>query len=658
MKISPLRALAALAVPLALLVGIYARFKGLGEWPLGVDEFYISRSIDHVLATGLPAFPCGGYYTRGILFQYAVAALRGAGATPEFAGRFIAASCSLAVLPAAFLIGRRLHGSLAGWLTVVILCLSIWEIETARFGRMYAPFQAVFVWYVVFYLRFTVDKHARALWGLIGLSILGVLTWEGGTLLGVASLYAVLQARDRANRLSAREWLRLLGLLFLLALLYAATLDQRGFAPSAEGDVGQAAGDGGTGQFLRAIVAPLGLHPVWACAFSIPLAFTGWWLRALPLYSKRELTILGQCIVLALAAAHVFLAAAGILALLLLLGLADRRELASERKRYLVLAALSFLIAWLAFALFSTAQLGKPGVAAMYPSTAFPIIQALFGYPDILQRILWPWGRVMPMWFIVLVFGVLFWCVKTLRAPTKRSDPATVLIGLLLLLVLAVGAIPTNRIETRYTFFLYPLLVIFAVSAILSLSSWLKLRRPASLLMAALALLCFAGTEDFRIHQVLHIDSAANNFRIGMSAARTDHYYPRNDMRGVGAWLQAHVRPGDIVISGIPNLDQYYSKFDYFYLDAPDEDRYDAYLCPDARTDRWTNHPILYEADSLRPLIHSSHRVYALLYPDVETRLKHDAQLLGWTLTRTYLSADSRTEVVEMEMTAAESGTQ
>jgi hypothetical protein len=142
-----------------------------------------------------------------------------------------------------------------------------------------------------------------------------------------------------------------------------------------------------------------------------------------------------------------------------------------------------------------------------------------------------------------------------------------------------------------------------------------------------------------------------------MSAARTDHYYPRNDMRGVGAWLQAHVRPGDIVISGIPNLDQYYSKFDYFYLDAPDEDRYDAYLCPDARTDRWPNHPILYEADSLRPLIHSSHRVYALLYPDVETRLKHDAQLLGWTLTRTYLSADSRTEVVEMEMTAAESGT-
>jgi hypothetical protein len=647
MKGSPLHALAAIAVPLALLVGFYGRFKGLGSWPLGVDEFYISRSIDHVLETGLPAFPCGGYYTRGILFQYVAAALRGAGATPEFAGRFIAATCSLAVLPAAFLIGRRLQGSLAGWVAVVILSLSIWEIEMARFGRMYAPFQAVFVWYVVFYLRFTVDKHARALWGLIGLSILGVMTWEGGTLLGVASLFALLQARDNADRLSAREWLRLLGALCLLALLYAATRDLRGFAPSAEGDVSPAAGDGGPSQFLRTMLTAWGLHPVWACAFLIPLAVTGNWLRALPLYRKRELTILGQCMVLALAAAHLFLAASGILALLLLLGLIDRRELASERKRYLVLAGLAFLVFWLAFALFSAAQLGKPGVAAMY----------LFGYPDILQRVLWPWGRVMPAWFIVLMLGVVFWWVKTLGTQPTRNDPATVLIGLLLLLVLVVGAIPTNRIETRYTFFLYPLLIIFAVSAILSLPSWLKLRRPAPLLMAALALLCFAGTEDFRIDQVLHIDSAANNFRIGMSAARTDHYYPRNDMRGVGEWLQAHVRPGDIVISGIPNLDQYYREFDYFYLDAPDEDRYDAYLCRDGRTERWTNHPVLYEADSLRPLIDPSHRVYALVYPDVETRLKHDAQLRGWTLTRTYLSGDSRTEVVQMEMIAAESGT-
>src|SRR5450432_2606386 len=90
-------------LPVAVLAGLYGRFKGLGAWPLGVDEFYISRSIDHILMTGLPGFPCGGYYTRGLLFQYLVAALRLAGQSPEFAGRFVAGVSSIAVIPTAYL---------------------------------------------------------------------------------------------------------------------------------------------------------------------------------------------------------------------------------------------------------------------------------------------------------------------------------------------------------------------------------------------------------------------------------------------------------------------------------------------------------------------------------------------------------------------------
>jgi hypothetical protein len=68
----PLAAIAAAAT----LVGIYARFKGLGTWSFGPDEFYISRSIDNVLRSGLPEYLCGGYYTRGLVYQYAVAGLR------------------------------------------------------------------------------------------------------------------------------------------------------------------------------------------------------------------------------------------------------------------------------------------------------------------------------------------------------------------------------------------------------------------------------------------------------------------------------------------------------------------------------------------------------------------------------------------------------
>jgi hypothetical protein len=138
---------------LALLIGVFCRFKGLGTAPLTVDEYYLVRSIQNVLRSGVPLFSCGGYYMRGLVLQYLSAAEQAAGMSPELAPRLISALCSLATLPAAFLIGRRLRGSLVGILTVALLSLSVWEIEIGRFGRMYAPFQAVFVWYLVFFLR-------------------------------------------------------------------------------------------------------------------------------------------------------------------------------------------------------------------------------------------------------------------------------------------------------------------------------------------------------------------------------------------------------------------------------------------------------------------------------------------------------------------------
>jgi len=43
-----------------------AVFGGLGRWALGVDEFYITRSVDQPAAHWrAPTSRCGGYYTRG-----------------------------------------------------------------------------------------------------------------------------------------------------------------------------------------------------------------------------------------------------------------------------------------------------------------------------------------------------------------------------------------------------------------------------------------------------------------------------------------------------------------------------------------------------------------------------------------------------------------
>ncbi|HEX4241915.1 MAG TPA: glycosyltransferase family 39 protein [Steroidobacteraceae bacterium] len=655
-------------VPAALAFGIYGRFKGLGTWPLGVDEFYMSRSIDHVLSTGLPRFPCGGYYSRGILFQYLTAALRTAGLSAELAGRLLAALGSIAVLPAAFLLARRIKGPLSGWLTVAILCASVWEIEMARFGRMYAPFQAVFCWYLVCYLRYVDDGRRKAFIWMIALSFVGVLTWEGGSLLGVATVLAIVQSHER-GRLRRADWGRLALALVVLALLYAATRDLRGPAGAEIGGEPSAPeGAHGIGLWISAIRA----HIVWAGAFVLPLAMSVPALRFIVLQRGRWLAAAGWLIAVLAALAHAFPAAAGVLALMWLAGLTEWTELRSAGARPLWIALAAALVFWAACDLATGTSL-----------------RSLIDMPDLFERIAHPWGRAMPMMTVAVTLAVVYWFIRWARAPGETPPVVRPLLALLLLLTLAVGAIPTERIETRYTFFLYPLLIALGVSALLDLGARTLRRRtgapsaalsaaptagqpaapsaaptagqPAAphmgeapsrfvtggFLIALLPLVCFALTEDLQLRHVAHIDSAAANYRIGLKPARADHYYPRNDMRGVAAWLSAHVRPGDVVVSGIPNLDAYYPSFDFFYLDE-DDNRYDAYVCADSRTDRWTNRPVLFGPDRLKSYVESGRGVYATVYSDTEQRLSAAARRAGWSVTRVYTAMDGKTDVLRI----------
>ena len=141
----------------------------------------------------------------------------------------VSAVWSLVGLPAAYLIGRRLGGRTLGLMMLIILLASVWEIEMARFARMYAPFQSIFLWYLVFFLRYTVDRERSALMPMVLLSILGVLTWEGGAMLGVANLLPPLLNHER-GRLRRSDFKFIIAMLILLGALVAATTDLRGSA--------------------------------------------------------------------------------------------------------------------------------------------------------------------------------------------------------------------------------------------------------------------------------------------------------------------------------------------------------------------------------------------------------------------------------------------
>jgi len=180
----------------AVAIGIYFRFLGFSLWPLATDEYYIYRSMAFILDSGLPEFPCGGYYARGLLYQYVTVPLLAFGISPEVSLRLVAILSNLAMLPAAYLLSRRMGGLRVAAATVTILALSIWEIEMARFGRMYAPFQAIFLWYAYHaYCLIETGDHRRWRW-LLGLSLAAPLVWEGGITLALLNFLPILMRRS------------------------------------------------------------------------------------------------------------------------------------------------------------------------------------------------------------------------------------------------------------------------------------------------------------------------------------------------------------------------------------------------------------------------------------------------------------------------------
>ncbi len=622
----------------ALAAGLYGRFAGLGMWAFGVDEFYISRSIDNVLRTGLPRFLCGGFYTRGLAYQYLVALVRHFSLSPEFAGRVVSAVWSLTGLPAAYLIGRRLGGRTLGLMMLIILLASAWEIEMARFARMYAPFQSIFLWYLVYFLRYTVDRERSALTPMVLLSIFGVLTWEGGAIMGVANLLPPMLNHER-GRLRRSDFKFIIGMLILLGALVAATTDLR--AP----DVGPALGKDNLGSQDYGVPLSAGMriyanHMGWMAAFVIlQLALS---IRTLPwIWSLRERWLAAAGLALALISAllHQFALCGASIAVLLLTGLVAPDELKDRRARAYVLALLACGIFWPAFGVVTGAwrQVSPSGALPTHPWLG--LVEHLGGFPRVFDEMLRPWARAIP----VLTIGVsLLGAALAVLVVSRRTNHSAVIRALMTLLVvsiLAVGAREPGRIETRYTFFLYPLVMALGLTGLMAL---VELRIGASqaalAIGAALGLLFFGLSEDFQPEHIAHITSWKVNFRVGMSPLRAAHYYTRSDYRLAAIWLAQNTRSGDEVIIGIPSIDQYF-RANFFFLQSDDE-RYDDYACGGGTVERWTNLPLLYGSDALAARVATGRRIVLAMYPELAQTMLAEGRRRHWREKFTWLSPD------------------
>ena len=133
----------------AVLAGLLARWHDLEVRPLAVDEYYTVRSVEFILERGVPEFPSGGLYTRGLPLQYLLAASTKIFGENVFAYRLPGLVFSLISVALAYWYARRFTTvPVAGALAIVLL-VSSWHIEFALFVRMYALFQCLTLLFLI-----------------------------------------------------------------------------------------------------------------------------------------------------------------------------------------------------------------------------------------------------------------------------------------------------------------------------------------------------------------------------------------------------------------------------------------------------------------------------------------------------------------------------
>jgi hypothetical protein len=345
----------------------------------------------------------------------------------------------------------------------------------------------------------------------------------------------------------------------------------------------------------------------------IPLALAGWALPWILRFRYRWIAAAGLLVALAAAFAHQFLIYFAVLVLLLLMRIVGWRELLDRGALRFHAAVASAAVFWILFGVFTDSWLG--GVSHSLNSALVGFAYQLFGFPAVLDMVVRPWARAVP-WLALSIFLML--TASAIRVIFKDEvlsiERALLIAIVVMMLMIGIGIAP--RLEMRYTFFLYPLLLVIGINLLMRGVEQVRWQfLGASLLGPAVVLGWFVLMEDFQPGHLLRIDSTEINFQRDKNSAQGSHYQVRGDIRATAEWLRAQASSStDLVISGpgVTALDSYYPEIDFVYVDPSDHRLYD-WSCRRGTVERWSNLPLVYTVAALESRISAHPRTYIVV---------------------------------------------
>ena len=127
-------------VALLATLACWLRYRHLGMLGLYGDEDHSFLAVKGVLETGWPQMPSGMIYPRGLIYTYLAAGFSFMIGLSEEALRLPSVMFSVLTLVLLYIVARDLRGPIEALVTVALFTVSTWDVEMARYARMYEIF--------------------------------------------------------------------------------------------------------------------------------------------------------------------------------------------------------------------------------------------------------------------------------------------------------------------------------------------------------------------------------------------------------------------------------------------------------------------------------------------------------------------------------------
>ncbi|MGF1474113.1 MAG: ArnT family glycosyltransferase [Geminicoccaceae bacterium] len=638
-----------LMLAVAAVAGVYARFSGLGERTLAIDEYYSLVSIQLILEHGLPRFDEGGYYFRGPLFQYLTALSMALLGGDGFAQRLPQVLFSLLGAALGYVYARE-HTSRPLALAVAsVLLLSSWQIEFARFIRFYAAFQVTFLLFLILLQRSFFAERARLSVFAPHLGLLLVATCHELALLMLPLLFLpFLPDATRVPRMAPDQALRYLAVTALTAVLIylMVMVDLRNWGVDDALPLDYVRPGYGLGLPITVPSTPFFLGAVDPLLKLVLIAG----LCAAPVLCFLFLKIPGEpvdmlaWVALIAACLHQFVVLG--LALILLLGRYDLVKIRGQPRGRLVLVgtALAVALFWLVWTLSHPGALSTPEAARSWTMEGGGLAvvvkgvwAALFGWPELYRATLRPLAVDAPGLALIFALGLIWFASSQLKRPLAElfGHPAFLLVYTALVL----GCFVVASSATRYWFPLHTTILLLAALALGWLvrrlgqgragPAWIRAETAAPLAgLALIAANILAGDIDPR--HLLQAGGEPAAYRTGPFAGRANHWYPREDHRTPARIVADGFEPETdlIVAANLPQMPAYLTVPHLVYLER-DGQRFERVSRRRGSVDLWSGRPLISTPDQLRNEARNKSRLWLLQSADPRWQIVDPAWLGG-----------------------------